>query len=144
MHYLTWVALPPDRPGTDRPGDGRDLEAEVAFLLAPYDENLEFEPFPEAPDEMWNPNGKWDWWVIGGRWEGVFSGANHARWQFVRDESIAPEALWIPLPAALVIGEQWIGGLLFDDEKEEAKARMAEELNRLPDDAILVAVDCHT
>lgn len=62
-------------------------EKEIARLLAPYDEAtedkkyLEFEPDEEADfDEergergWWvNPNAKWDWWVVGGRWSGLLT-----------------------------------------------------------------------
>jgi len=39
--------------------DGGDIQSQVEDLLAPYDENI-----------IHNPDSKWDWWVIGGRWTG--------------------------------------------------------------------------
>lgn len=57
-------------------------DEEIKKLLAPYDEQPEDEQYLEfEPDEdgieydgyegkgwLHNPNAKWDWWVIGGRW----------------------------------------------------------------------------
>lgn len=49
-------------------------ELELDELLAPYDENLEVE---ESEDDegntyMYNPDAKWDWWTVGGRWSDYF------------------------------------------------------------------------
>lgn len=59
------------------------FEEEIERLLAPYDEQnedyFEFET-DEDGDEiegheekgwLYNPNAKWDWWEIGGRWYGL-------------------------------------------------------------------------
>lgn len=42
---------------------------DVERLLAPYDEDLEVELYVDG-DESWmhNPQAKWDYWRIGGRW----------------------------------------------------------------------------
>lgn len=71
-HYRVLVTLKP----------GQSLED----ALAPFDENLEVEPYREyeegEPGEQWyldddgrayrmstrNPRSKWDWWKVGGRW----------------------------------------------------------------------------
>lgn len=77
---------------------GSDIETEVERLLAPYSENLEVEPYKRGCfcQEEWgrkyfaengrtceecggtgvetvtyNPQSKWDWFRIGGRWDGV-------------------------------------------------------------------------
>lgn len=44
----------------------------VADILAPFDYNLEVEKVVEDDGyEYWyNPNGKWDWYQVGGRWTG--------------------------------------------------------------------------
>lgn len=52
-HFLTIVLVPHDCV---------DVEDKVSALLAPYDENGEF--FADGS--------RWDWWVIGGRWNGHF------------------------------------------------------------------------
>ena len=43
---------------------------EVEKLLAPYDENIEVEPYldEDGDETTYNPNSKWDWYQIGGRW----------------------------------------------------------------------------
>lgn len=83
-HFLTVVLIPED-------GNAHD---HVHELLAPYDENLE--DCPAHEEECYcvhegkaeltceecsgsgrymstsNPRGYWDYWLIGGRWQGVF------------------------------------------------------------------------
>jgi hypothetical protein len=43
--------------------------SEVDDILAPYDEELEVEPYTDDDGETttYNPNSKWDWYSIGGR-----------------------------------------------------------------------------
>ena len=45
--------------------------SEVDDVLAPYDEELEVEPYTDEDGETttYNPNSKWDWYAIGGRWD---------------------------------------------------------------------------
>lgn len=52
MHYFAAVVVPKDA----------DVEKAVTEAMAPFDEN-----------DGDNPAGEWDWWVIGGRWTGVWS-----------------------------------------------------------------------
>ena len=44
--------------------------SEVDDILAPYDENMEVEPYTDNDGETttYNPKSKWDWYSIGGRW----------------------------------------------------------------------------
>jgi hypothetical protein len=42
----------------------------VGSVLAQYDENLEVAEYGEE-GTMYNPNGHWDWYQIGGRWAGM-------------------------------------------------------------------------
>lgn len=48
--------------------DGTDIDD----IMRPYDENLEIQKIVEEDGyEYWiNPNAKWDWFEIGGRWPG--------------------------------------------------------------------------
>lgn len=43
--------------------------SEVDNILAPYDENMRVEPYTDEDGEIttYNPNSKWDWYSIGGR-----------------------------------------------------------------------------
>lgn len=50
-----------------------DDPARLDALMAPYDENLEVEPYEtEDGTSTYNPDSKWDYWRIGGRWGGYF------------------------------------------------------------------------
>jgi hypothetical protein len=52
--------------------DDADEAAEyISTLLDPFNENLEVEQHTEDGETWWrNPNAKWDWWMVGGRWSG--------------------------------------------------------------------------
>ncbi len=52
--------------------DDADEAAEyISALLDPFNENLEVEQHTEDGETWWrNPNAKWDWWMVGGRWSG--------------------------------------------------------------------------
>ncbi len=64
MHYYTIALIP----------ETTDVPLEVARVMAPYNEALELEPCREEgePDKIYwcNPEGRWDWYQIGGRWTG--------------------------------------------------------------------------
>lgn len=45
-----------------------DLRAEVSRLMEPFDESNE--P-PHEDENEFDPNHWWDWWKVGGRWDGV-------------------------------------------------------------------------
>ena len=49
---------------------GEDPESQ----LAPYDENLEVAPYKDDDGDKttYNPQSKWDWYVLGGGWTGFF------------------------------------------------------------------------
>jgi hypothetical protein len=55
MHFFVGVIIP----------NQDNVQNSVASLLAPYDENIEN-----------NKDAHWDWWEIGGRWDGVLKGEN--------------------------------------------------------------------
>lgn len=50
---------------------------EIDRLLSPYDENIEVEEYTndEGLPSTYNPKSKWDYWVIGGRWNGEIRNA---------------------------------------------------------------------
>lgn len=72
-HFTTLVVLP-EHP--------RDLMATLAEVLAPYDESLEVEPYIDDDEPTtYNPKSKWDWWVVGGRWDGYFPAIDAKRFE---------------------------------------------------------------
>jgi hypothetical protein len=76
------------------PGDTKpeDVHAAVEGLIAPYDEGIEVDALAAHPGKdspasdcdscggtgkaksTYNPKSKWDWWVIGGRYDGLVKG----------------------------------------------------------------------
>lgn len=66
MHYFAAVVVAPD---TTRANAAERVDP----IMAPYDEELEVERCTENGETYWhNPRGKWDWWVVGGRWTAVW------------------------------------------------------------------------
>lgn len=71
-HFLTIVLV--DKSSLRK--DGADIKGVVEEILAPFDGNL---PVEQDEDGNWyNPNAHWDWWRIGGRWDGVVATGEHA------------------------------------------------------------------
>lgn len=63
-HFTVTVALP---------ARIADVQAALTEALNPFDEDLEVEQYEDDGETYWhNPQAKWDWWTIGGRWRGKF------------------------------------------------------------------------
>lgn len=180
-HYLCLVVLPKHTVM-------QHVEAQASRLLAPYDENLELPPreepcwcvgvrsrvpsaeAPAAPciecDDSgvrlstFNPLARWDWWAIGGRWDGWIFGPERetapggGAGGFNLDgahrtpENNARPARDIPLdevdgmPFAVVTPDgHWHGA---SDAAPGGWRRHVKELVGRYPDHLAVAVDCHT
>jgi hypothetical protein len=70
-------------------GPDDDVEA----LLAPFDEQLEIECYVDTDGETYarNPQGMWDWWVLGGRYARY---APDGRPICRKRELVAPDPEW--------------------------------------------------
>lgn len=191
MYYTLTVAL----PGHIDPDKLRDALTEA---MAPFDKQLEVDPYPDhGPGrrnvlghvvirdwhgssldfdaEGWpiitsNPNGEWDWWVIGGRWGGNWilkiggeSGLpteNHAfgrtdsadddqRTDCARVRDIQPKSL--RSYAYLTLDGQWHSRWLgpgngrdeYEIPPEEFAAEYLRWIAALPGETWLVNVDFH-
>ena len=72
-HYTCTVALPGHIDSVD------GLRAALDYVMSPFNENMAVEPYecdcgdPEHPMTTYNPDSKWDWWVVGGRWGGYWT-----------------------------------------------------------------------
>lgn len=70
MSHFTVMVICPAGTTTD------NHSARVTELMAPYDENHDVAWVPDEDSEgggYWNnPDGHWDYWVVGGRWRGYF------------------------------------------------------------------------
>ena len=55
--------------------------AEVDRLLRPFDEGISVAEYlnEDGVPTTYNPESRWDWWQIGGRWTGVLSGTYNPR-----------------------------------------------------------------
>jgi hypothetical protein len=90
-----------------------------------------------------NPSAKWDWWTIGGRWDGQLEGKN----QCLKEELTAPpEATF-----AVIYNGQWYGrgemgwwGCVSNEkDKDQWHEEFRKLLEGLPPETPLTVVDCH-
>lgn len=99
---------------------------------------------------QFNPDSKWDWWVIGGRWNGYFNADDDRGTNGVNVIPIA-EIKDGPVPRAIVTpggvwhekGEMgWFGMSFGDKNQEDWRAEYFEVLSAFPNH-IAVACDLH-
>ena len=65
MHYLLAVMV----PSAVLEIDSDAVDEYVHGVMAPYDVERDNAPDPDEID----PDGRWDWYQIGGRWDGAFA-----------------------------------------------------------------------
>ncbi|MFC4373321.1 hypothetical protein ACFO5K_04330 [Nocardia halotolerans] len=81
-HFTVTVALP---------DNAANIQSYLTNMLRPFDENLEVEEHTEDGETYWrNPNAKWDWWTIGGRWTGRWKATSGA----LREDLVHGEPSW--------------------------------------------------
>ena len=147
MHFFIGVII----PNTD------NVQNSVELLLEPYNENEES-----------NEETHWDWWEIGGRWDGVLKGQGEGQSTTIHIHDIENNIIKIsdflelddiddrlresinkmlnktfPIPFAIVSEEEgWIesGGYLEHSKEWEKEAIKILKRNK---DKYLVCVDCH-
>jgi len=156
-HFLVGVIVPKKT---------KDIGTEVGILLDPYDENEEVEEYMDDDGKpcTYNPDSKWDWYRIGGRWDGVVSksgkeqpsedgGFNFADVHELIDNNscLVRELPAKSVPFAIVTpdgtwhekGEMgWWGMTKNEKEEQKWEAEVAGILTDHKDD-LIVGVDCH-
>jgi hypothetical protein len=117
----------------------------------------------------YNPNSKWDWWVVGGRWDGFVRGidresgdkgfnfgAEHHQFEFNTDtseavlarldkegESATPYSVLTPDGVWHQRGQMgWFGTSSGDQPREEWASHVKEIIKNHPDH-LVVGIDCH-
>ena len=63
----------------DTPEEWVKVEVPYSVLYPTIEEYVEtygYTYFDGKPGYWYNKNAKWDWWVVGGRWDGCFDGTN--------------------------------------------------------------------
>lgn len=120
---------------------------------ARYRERLKFyESFNDEgqPLSTCNPDSKWDWFVIGGRWDGWINGNETSGEQFADNLATTESAITRgKIPHAILTPDQvwhehgqlgWWGILITENEDWDAKAK--EILSRYPGHHVLI-LDAH-
>jgi hypothetical protein len=109
----------------------------------------------------YNPQSKWDWWVIGGRWNGKVrsaprndeTGFNFGSEYHQLPENMLPvKELQTPLSCFALVtpdgvwheqGEMGMFGMVANEKEEEVWQREVAEILQKHQSDILVGVDCH-
>ncbi len=91
-----------------------------------------------------NPDSQWDWWTIGGRWEGWLSQTNSAPvTELLQDDDKIPFALVTPDGQWHQRGEMGWFGMAFDEKADDAWAQEVHQLLQTYPDSLAVACDLH-
>ena len=92
-----------------------------------------------------NPNAKWDWWTVGGRWAGLFDGETIVqKKRFVYNiEEHATFALLYNDEWKERGQEGWWGKVSDESTEEDWFASVKKIYDAIPEDHYLTVVDCH-
>jgi len=171
MHYATTLILPKEI------NPNEDIEKIISDILQPYNLDIEVPEYETtclcsvlrvegspAPDcsickgtgkakTTINPKGKWDWWVIGGRWHGLWSGKNIEKVEVLLSD-LEKADLLSNLPESVTFYyvtpyDEWIGRWEEDKYKvipkdETQWGKEVKELLTRYKDHIAVLIDIHS
>jgi hypothetical protein len=161
-HFLTGVIIDKRIPKEDR-------NYTLNLLLGAYDENEEVAPYEMVKDgkkEMctYNPDSKWDWWVIGGRWDGIISKSGKQReskdggfnfgdehHDMEKNICLVKELPAKSLPFAIVTpdgewhekGEMGWWGLTNNEKEDNTWEKELHKILKKYADDYIIGVDCH-
>lgn len=113
MHYFIGVIIPFKY-------EGGKLEEAIGEILAPWDER-----------DGGNPDGQWDWWTLGGRWNGVWSDDVIPVAQLLDNESLRRPYAIVAAPDLWCAEEKWDGENFVKHNDYESAIR--EELEKRRD-----------
>jgi len=104
-----------------------------------------------STNEIYNPNSKWDWYTIGGRWDGLIKTKTNKQVNTAILKNINIENSGFPTYAYILNGK-WVekremGWFDMSDvkyiEEKEWKTHFIQTLKSLPQDTIVTIIDCH-
>ncbi len=123
----------------------RTNKINVEEQLAPYDEKREVEPYKDKDGRTttYNPKSKWDWYEIGGRWDGYFGQrknvikAKHIK-KIEPTFAVVHDGQWYER------GEMGWWAVVSNEKSPEAwEAQFEAIINSLEPDDEVTLVDCH-
>lgn len=98
----------------------------------------------------YNPKSKWDWYEIGGRWDGYLTLKDGSTVNLAEVADLVPEAIKSPFAYIDLDGSWhekgrmgWFGMAQDEAEQEVWDSEYLKWIQDLPKDTVLVAVDCH-
>lgn len=98
----------------------------------------------------YNPNAKWDWYCVGGRWDGslVTKEGKKTNEDYVKeidfDKTPLPFAYVSPVGRWFERGEMgWWGMVSNEKGADEWESKFKKFIKTLDDDVIVVSIDCH-
>ncbi len=139
------------------PEEGRPTwEAWTAAWTAAADRTEKAHPLYQKPDPQcedcqgsgkrmttYNPDSQWDWWTIGGRWDGWLSRSNRLKAKTAAAKGKVPFAIVTPDGAWHEKASMGWWGMVSNKKDDEAWADEAQRLLLAHPDAWAVACDLH-
>lgn len=144
-HYTVGIIVPPKI---------RNLKAYIDQQMAPYDENRTF------GRNCANPVARWDWYRIGGRWDGWITGNSQSsdygfnfnkKHETIKNNIATTEAAFVSrrIPHAIITpdgkwhdrGDLWMFGTT-DKTQQELEKAMLKILRKFPGHHIVI-LDAH-
>lgn len=133
------------------------------YLLVAGDSEIHemLEPFADYNGDEDNPNARFDWFEIGGRFGstlplksprpsrrlfGLLPGASASKVTSARKSEIDQQALLANPPAALLFRGKWLSSPIVLEGKlpETWQSQFASAFHQIPDKTLLTVVDCHS
>lgn len=119
-----------------------------------YKEAIKYEEMENIGDNgelysTYNPNSKWDWYQVGGRWSGMLKTKNENYVNIAKKKNILN--LREIIPFALIINGKWYEkgkmgwwGFVSDKKEEnEWEDEFRKLIDNLPNETLITIVDCH-
>lgn len=139
-------------PDAERP----TWEAWIHDWMAVADRVEQTHPLYQKPDPQcedchgfgqrlttYNPNSQWDWWTIGGRWDGWLSRSNRIPAKTAASQGKVPFAIVTPDGQWHEKGRMGWWGMTSNEKEDEAWADEVQRLLLAHPDALAVTCDLH-
>lgn len=141
----------------DLPKEGRSTwEAWTADWIAVADRTEKAHPLYQKPNPKcedcqgrgkrvttYNPQSQWDWWVIGGRWDGWLSRTNQLKAKTAAQKGKVPFAIVTPDGVWHDKGKMGWWGMVADEKADADWGHEVRQLLMAHPDATAVACDLH-
>jgi len=143
--YQSWIL----KVNAQRAQEGREAITQEEALKKWLGGDPEFDALGRLLS-TYNPKSKWDWYEIGGRWDGYLTLKDGSTVNLAEVADLVPEAIKSPFAYTDLDGSWhekgrmgWFGMAQDEAEQEVWDSEYLKWIQNLPEDTVLIAVDCH-